>query len=115
MSEKISIEVEGKRISGRFVAKDGMVTVPASDGRTTRGVIEDSMLGLSGNSGKDASTSIAPEWGGRRRRMRTRRIAKLPELARIMGRSSRSQLNALSKHSEIITGPKMGSRTPRRP
>jgi hypothetical protein len=44
MSKKISIEVEGKRISGRFVAKDGMVTVTASDGRTMRGVIEDSML-----------------------------------------------------------------------
>jgi hypothetical protein len=30
--------------SGRFVVKDGMVTVTASDGRTTKGVIEDSML-----------------------------------------------------------------------
>jgi hypothetical protein len=30
--------------SGRFVVKDGMVTVTASDGRTTKGAIEDSML-----------------------------------------------------------------------
>jgi hypothetical protein len=45
MSEKISIQdVDGKRISGQYVVKDGMVTVTASDGRTTRGVIEDSML-----------------------------------------------------------------------
>jgi hypothetical protein len=44
MSEKISIDVDGKRISGRYVVKDGMVTVTASDGRTTRAVIEDSML-----------------------------------------------------------------------
>jgi hypothetical protein len=44
VTEKISIEVEGKRISGRFVVKDGMVTVTASDGRTMRGVIEESLL-----------------------------------------------------------------------
>jgi hypothetical protein len=31
-------------VSGRFVVKDEMVTVTASDGRTTNGVIEDSML-----------------------------------------------------------------------
>ena len=29
--------------SGRFVVKDGMVTVTASDGRTTKGVIEDKL------------------------------------------------------------------------
>ena len=44
MTEEISIEVEGKHISGHYVVKDGMVTVTASDGRTTKGVIEDSML-----------------------------------------------------------------------
>jgi hypothetical protein len=45
MIEKISIQdVDGKRISGQYVVKDGMVTVTASDGRTTRGTIEDSML-----------------------------------------------------------------------
>jgi hypothetical protein len=31
-------------VSGRFVLKDAIVTVTASDGRTTMGVIEDSML-----------------------------------------------------------------------
>ena len=44
MTEKISIEVEGKHISGQYIVKDGMVTVTASDGRATKGVIEDSML-----------------------------------------------------------------------
>ena len=44
MTEKISIEVEGKRISGRYVVKDGMVIVTGSDGRTTTGVIAESML-----------------------------------------------------------------------
>ena len=44
MTEEISIEVEGKHISGRYVVRDGMVTVTASDGRSTKGVIEDSML-----------------------------------------------------------------------
>jgi hypothetical protein len=44
VTEKISIEVGGKRISGRFVVKDGMVTVTASDGRTMRGVVEESLL-----------------------------------------------------------------------
>ena len=44
MTEEISIEVEGKHISGHYVVRDGMVTVTASDGRTTKGVIEDSML-----------------------------------------------------------------------
>ena len=45
MSEKISIQdVDGKRVSGDYVVMDGIVTVTASDGRTTRGVIEDSML-----------------------------------------------------------------------
>ena len=44
MTEKISIEVESKRVSGQYVVSDGMVTVTASDGRTTKGVIEDSML-----------------------------------------------------------------------
>ena len=45
MSEKISIQdVDGKRVSGHYAVRDGIVTVTASDGRTTRGVIEDSML-----------------------------------------------------------------------
>jgi len=44
MIENISLEADGKRISGRYVVRDGMVTVIASDGRTTKGVIEDSML-----------------------------------------------------------------------
>ena len=44
MNEKVSIEDGGKRISGPYVVKDGMVTVTASNGRATRGVIEDSML-----------------------------------------------------------------------
>jgi len=45
MSEKISIQdIDGKRVSGDYVVMDGIVTVTASDGRTTRGVIEDSML-----------------------------------------------------------------------
>jgi hypothetical protein len=44
MTEEINIEVEGKHISGHYVVKDGMVTVTAFDGRTTKGVIEDSML-----------------------------------------------------------------------
>jgi hypothetical protein len=44
MTEKISIEVESKHVSGQYVVSDGMVTVTASDGRTTKGVIEDSML-----------------------------------------------------------------------
>jgi hypothetical protein len=44
MTEEISIEVEGKHISGHYVVRDGMVTVTASDGRSTKGVIEDSML-----------------------------------------------------------------------
>ena len=61
MTEKISIEVEGKRISGRYVVKDGMVIVTASDGRTTTGVIAESMLSP-GDIRKDASASITPEW-----------------------------------------------------
>ena len=45
MSEKISIQdIDGKRVSGDYVVMDGIVTVTASDGRTTRGVMEDSML-----------------------------------------------------------------------
>jgi hypothetical protein len=45
MSEQVSIQdLDGKRISGRYVIKDGVVTVTAADGRTMRGVIEDSML-----------------------------------------------------------------------
>jgi hypothetical protein len=45
MSEKISIQdVDGKRVSGDYAVRDGIVTVTAADGRTTRGVIEDSML-----------------------------------------------------------------------
>ena len=45
MSEEVSIQdVDDKRLSGHYVVSDGMVVVTASDGRTTRGVIEDSML-----------------------------------------------------------------------
>ena len=44
MTENISIEVESKRVSGQYVVRDGMVPVTASDGRTTTGVIGDSML-----------------------------------------------------------------------
>ena len=45
MSLKISIQdIHGATISGEYVERDGMVTVTASDGRTTTGVIEDSML-----------------------------------------------------------------------
>jgi hypothetical protein len=45
MSDQVSIQdLHGKRISGRYVIKDGVVTVTAADGRTMRGVIEDSML-----------------------------------------------------------------------
>jgi hypothetical protein len=45
MSEEISIQdANGQRISGRYVVRDGIVTVTAADGRTTRGTIEDSML-----------------------------------------------------------------------
>jgi hypothetical protein len=44
MNEKVSMEDSGKRISGRYVVKDGMVTVTASNGRAKRGVIEDRML-----------------------------------------------------------------------
>ena len=45
MSEKISIQdIDGKPISGQYVVRNGIVIVTASDGRTTRGVIEDSML-----------------------------------------------------------------------
>jgi hypothetical protein len=43
MIGKVSFEEAGKRVSGRYVVKDGMVIVTAFDGRTT-GVIEDSML-----------------------------------------------------------------------
>ena len=45
MSEEISIQdANGQRISGRYVVRDGIVTVTPADGRTTRGTIEDSML-----------------------------------------------------------------------
>jgi hypothetical protein len=45
MSEKISIQdVDGKSISGHYVVRNGRVIVTASDGRTTRAAIEDSML-----------------------------------------------------------------------
>jgi hypothetical protein len=45
MSEKISIQdSDGKRISAQYIVKDGIVNVTASDGRTTSGVIEDTML-----------------------------------------------------------------------
>jgi hypothetical protein len=46
MNEKVSMEDDGKRISGRYVVKNGIVTVTASTGRATRGVIEDSMLSV---------------------------------------------------------------------
>jgi hypothetical protein len=45
MSEKISIQdVDGKSISGHYVLKNGIVIVTASDGRTTRAAIEESVL-----------------------------------------------------------------------
>ena len=45
MSEKISIQdVDGKSISGHYVLRNGVVIVTASDGRTTRAAIEESML-----------------------------------------------------------------------
>ena len=45
MSVKISIQdIQAATISGEYVEGDGMGTVTASDGRTTTGVIEDSML-----------------------------------------------------------------------
>ena len=44
MIEKVSFEEAGKRVSGRYIVKDGMVIVTAFDGCTTTGVIEDSML-----------------------------------------------------------------------
>jgi hypothetical protein len=45
MSEKISIQdVDGKSISGHYVLRNGIVIVTASDGRTTRAAIEESML-----------------------------------------------------------------------
>jgi hypothetical protein len=61
MSEKIGIQdVDGKPISGHYVLRDGIVIVTASDGRTTRGAIEDSMLSPE-TTRKDASAPIAPE------------------------------------------------------
>ena len=44
MNDKVSMEDGGKRISGLYVVKDGIVTVTASNGSATRGVIEGSML-----------------------------------------------------------------------
>ncbi len=44
MNEKVSFEEAGQRVSGRYVVRDGIVIVTASDGRTTTGVIEDSAL-----------------------------------------------------------------------
>jgi hypothetical protein len=45
MSDEVSVQhTDGKRISGRYVVKDGMVTVTAINGRTTTAEIEDSML-----------------------------------------------------------------------
>jgi hypothetical protein len=44
MYEKCSILDGGKRISGRYVVRDGMVTVTAGDGRAKQGLIEDCML-----------------------------------------------------------------------
>jgi hypothetical protein len=44
MSDKISVHTDGKRISGRYIVKDRMVTVTAPNGRTTTAEIEDSML-----------------------------------------------------------------------
>jgi hypothetical protein len=44
MNGQVSMEDDGKRISGRYVVKNGIVTVTASNSRATRGAIEDSML-----------------------------------------------------------------------
>ena len=44
MKKSASKTPKGQRISGRYVVRDGIVTVTAADGRTTRGTIEDSML-----------------------------------------------------------------------
>jgi hypothetical protein len=45
MSGKISIQdVDGKSIWGHYVLRNGIVIVTASDGRTTRAAIEESML-----------------------------------------------------------------------
>jgi hypothetical protein len=45
MSEKISVQdVDGNSISGHYVLRNGIVIVTASDGRTTRAAIEESML-----------------------------------------------------------------------
>jgi hypothetical protein len=41
---KVSYEAAGKRISGEYVVRDGLITVTASDGRSMRGMIEDCML-----------------------------------------------------------------------
>jgi hypothetical protein len=44
MYEECNITDGGKRVSGRYVVRDGMVTVTAATGRATRGLIEGSML-----------------------------------------------------------------------
>ena len=49
MYEKVSMEDGGKRISGRYVVKDGMVTATASNGRVTRR--------LDGSSGRHVDTA----------------------------------------------------------
>jgi hypothetical protein len=47
MSEEISIQdADGKAVMGHYVLRDGVVIVTASDGRTTRATVEDSMLSL---------------------------------------------------------------------
>ncbi len=44
MYEVFNITDGGERVSGRYVVKDGVVTVTAANGRATRGLIEGSML-----------------------------------------------------------------------
>jgi hypothetical protein len=41
---EISIEAHGKRVSGRYVVREGSLTVIASNGRTATAVTENSML-----------------------------------------------------------------------
>jgi hypothetical protein len=69
MSEKINIQdVDGDPISGRYVLRDGIVIVTASDGRITRGAIEDSMLSPETLAktlpGRSFTTAIAPNQSG---------------------------------------------------
>ena len=52
MNDKVSMEDGGKRISGLYFVKDGIVTVTASNGSATRGVIEESMLSARPSQGR---------------------------------------------------------------